>query len=162
MREEQETLRGILERLLLLHNNMLPLLEEERVALVKNKPKDLVAVLRKKEVLVEAIKKEDHQRHTLVVSLSHALGIPSESITLSFLAERWQDLWFIRLKDTFSQVLDEIRKRQESNNVLIQTCQEIINQCINLLYSSPSDSSYDPQGNIISTDPLRGHLDKKI
>lgn len=160
--EEIQRLTKVLEEELALHQQMLPLLYQERETVVHRKAKDLVSILKKKEALVEMIRQKEHERQALVIQIAHAMNVPSQKLTVSFLAARFKDKQLLKIRDQFTAVLDDVNGQQHKNNQLIQKGRDFVQECVNHLYTSPQDPCYGPEGQYKTEPNQQGFFDKKI
>lgn len=160
--EEIQKLTKVLEEELVLHQQMLPLLQQERETVIHRKAKDLVDVLKEKEALVETIRKKEHERQALVIHLAHVLNIPHQKLTMTVLAARLKDKNLLKIKEQFTAVLDDVHDQQQKNNQLIQKGHDFIRECISQLHSSAQDPCYGPEGQYKTQPSQQGFFDKKI
>lgn len=162
MMTDAEQLRTILEEELSLHQQMLPLLQEEKETILHRKPRELTQVLKKKEAVITALKKKEQSRQALIIQIAHALRTDSGKLTLRVLAATWRDQRLLALQQEFSSLLDTIKARQDENNQLIQKGSQLIQECVNILFTGPQDQCYGPQGVMKGDKQEKGYLDKKI
>lgn|GEM_PF-2715859 len=161
--DEKNQLVQLLDDELVLHKAMIPLLDEEKSSLFLKKPDSLLAVLKKKQSLVDKIKEKEHQRQALVISLSLRLKVPQERITVSFLADYWREPALLTLKRTLVRVLEEIQTAQQLNSTLLRNAHNLIREAVAMMYAEQQqDPVYGPKGTFNDDVKDQGYFDKKI
>lgn len=161
--DDKTQLVQLLEDELVLHKEMVPLLEEEKGCLIAKKTAELLVLLKKKEAVVEKIQEKEHQRKALVMALSAELKMSSDKITLSFLSGYWRDPQLLKLKKRLSDIIEEIQTKQQLNNALVRNAQDLIREAVAVMYAQQQpDAVYSPQGVFNDRAKEQGYLDKNI
>ncbi len=152
----------VLENELLLHKQMLSLLEEEKDNISKD-PGTLNKTIKKKEALIEDIRRREDLRQQLVMNIAGILNMNAKDVTLSMLAKIWSEPRFIQLRKELKVVLEMIKSKQQINSALIQHGLGFINNYVNALASNPDDAVYDTKGHLKeSKGNFYRHLNRKI
>ncbi len=136
-----------LERELVLHKQVLSLLDEEKDNIVKG-PVGLNETVKKKDAIIENIHKAEEIRQRLVVKIAGVLSVSVKDVTLAFLAKAWSEPKLMTLRKELKVVLEEIKNKQKINNALVQHGLAFIDTYVNLLANNPKDAVYDTKGNI--------------
>jgi flagellar biosynthesis/type III secretory pathway chaperone len=158
----KKELIAVLENELSAHRQILALLGEEKDQIVKD-PVALNEITKKKDVLVENIRKLEETRQRLIMSLSGILGVSVKDITLVLLSRVWSEPRLVSLRKELKAVLEEIKSKQQINSALIQHALASINNYVNLLANNPKDMLYGPKGDIKdSKSAYYRHLNRKI
>lgn len=116
MREELEDLYRILQRLIMLHRNLLDVIKREKECLVEADLKNIHQIISEKEAVISLIQACENDRLRLAGALIHIWKIPISELTLLNLIEK------IQLQSVTEA--DRFRSAHEALAFLLSKCRE--------------------------------------
>jgi flagellar biosynthesis/type III secretory pathway chaperone len=147
-----ETMVAVLRQFEELYNSMLPIMDQEKKAVLSSDIEVLNSIAAEKATIVAGLKDLDQRRMLLLQDLSKYFDIPYRQMNLSVLAKLVGPLYdtkFIALQKSLNHVLAKIRKTNDENRLLIGHCLKIVRNSLGFFdLCSRSTSVYDASGDV--------------
>lgn len=160
-----EKLLSIIEKEARLYISLLGLSKQKTGVIISGDIKELENITKREQVLFKNVEKLEETREQVVSEIACSLGTESSTLTISSIIANLDKAWAERLKearDSILSTIDEIRKINMQNKVLIDTSLEYIDFSLNLVSSTSSKGvSYSRNGKE-GNDEKRSLFDVKL
>ncbi|MGD9366635.1 MAG: flagellar protein FlgN [Desulfobacteraceae bacterium] len=158
-----EQLIAVLERSESICLQLLPVFQKEKKATLSSDPEQLSSAVADKEALLAQMRTLERQRQLLINKISTTWNVPVKEMRLSGLADRTQGTQAARLRRlhiSLKELVQNIKRANEENRILIQHCLSIVHGAFGFLqhWMMPTDvygssgqvSHQHSSGNLVS------------
>lgn len=157
-----ENLLNILDEELNLYKTILELSNTKTTLLKENKVKELESTTKEEESLVAKVIEKEKLRMQEVKDICKKYGRPEKSIKIEELCEFIDDSKeeLMKYKNEIVEILEELKKVNQINSVLINSSLDYVNFAVNML--TETNSNTYQAGGIKNQIPQRNLFDMKL
>jgi len=143
-----ENLLSILEEELGIYKRILEVSNNKTALLKENKVKELEDTTKEEESLVATIIEKEKVRLQEVKNICRTYGKPEENLKIEELCEFIDNSKeeLLAYKNEITSILEELKKVNQLNSVLINSSLEYINFAVNMLTETSTNATYRPGG----------------
>jgi flagellar biosynthesis/type III secretory pathway chaperone len=143
-----ENLLKILDEEIDLYKTILEVSNEKTLLLKENKVKELEEITKKEEGLVADVIAKEKVRIQEVKNICKRYGKPEQSLKIEELCEFIDNSKdeLLNCKKEITKILEELKKVNKMNSVLINSSLEYVNFAVNMLTETSKKPTYEAKG----------------
>ncbi|CCQ96419.1 putative FlgN family protein [[Clostridium] ultunense Esp] len=142
----QKGLLLLLEQMTKLQEELLPLEEEKKEALIRGEISRLSEIVQLETQKINLLSKLEREREKAAEELAFAWNLPPESLTLSALTDRMEDPYlkgrFQELQKLLNERSQQLQRQNEINQILIRDSLDYVNMAFSLLTDQEENKVY--------------------
>ena len=157
-----ENLLNILDEELELYKTILELSNNKTTLLKENKVKEIEATTKEEEALVATVIEKEKTRMQEVKNICKRYGKPEKNLKIEELCEFIDNSHeeLMNYKKQITEILDELKRVNKTNSVLINSSLDYVNFAVNML-TETNNNTYQA-GGMKNSIPQRNLFDMKL